>query len=169
MVIGKEGSSDRWFYSLSDPLAPSRSVGGMATRGPGTEGGHQPECVYENEIFQSVSPNHRPEISSYVWFHGDLNREESQAKLLSRHKDGMYVVRNSSHQSFRYCLSVYFSTKVYHIPIRMEDGMFSLGDKRHHNPNFSCVPDLIAHFQQFPLFLKRDKSLQTNLLLALPK
>lgn len=49
-------------------------------------------------------------------------------------QDGMYVVRSSSRQGFRYCLSVYFSSKVYHIPIRMEAGVFTLGDTRHHNP-----------------------------------
>ncbi|XP_061754742.1 lymphocyte cytosolic protein 2a isoform X2 [Nerophis ophidion] len=89
------------------------------------------------------------------WYVGKVTRSEAEGYFKQVNKDGVYLVRDSSHKqsSQPYTLMVLHQSKVFNIQIRHQDQQFQLGTGLKVQESFSTVSDIIKHYSQCPLIL----------------
>jgi len=99
----------------------------------------------------SVSRRSTPEFQlKENWFHGKLNRDESERKLREAgFKPGLFLVRESSSSNGDFVLSVVYNKEVIHYQIRRrgQDALFSLSEEQ---KVIHGLEQLIAFYQRSP-------------------
>ncbi|XP_068601074.1 lymphocyte cytosolic protein 2a [Brachionichthys hirsutus] len=101
------------------------------------------------------------------WYVGKVTRGQAEECLKQLHKDGAYLVRDSTKQlpSQPFTLMVLYQDKVYNIQIRQENQQFLLGTGLKVQEAFPSVNDIIGHYSQCPLLIidaKNRNSCQHN-------
>nr|XP_019963333.1 PREDICTED: lymphocyte cytosolic protein 2 [Paralichthys olivaceus] len=93
------------------------------------------------------------------WYVGKVTRGQAEGSLKRVHKDGAYLVRDSTRQldNQPFTLMVFYQDKVYNIQIRQHNQNFQLGTGLKMQESFSSVSDIIAHYSQSPLLLINAK------------
>ncbi|XP_068188195.1 lymphocyte cytosolic protein 2a isoform X2 [Antennarius striatus] len=108
------------------------------------------------------------------WYVGKVTRSQAEGCLKQLHKDGAYLVRDSTKQlpSQPYTLMVLYQDKVYNIQIRQENQQFLLGTGLKVQEAFPSVSDIIGHYSHCPLLLidakNRNSSQHNQCLLSDP-
>ncbi|XP_028278189.1 lymphocyte cytosolic protein 2a isoform X2 [Parambassis ranga] len=89
------------------------------------------------------------------WYLGKVTRGQAEGCLKQVHKDGAYLVRDSTRQldSQPFTLMVFYQDKVYNIQIRQQNQQFQLGTGLKAQESFPSVGDIISHYSQSPLLL----------------
>ncbi|KAM6985002.1 lymphocyte cytosolic protein 2a [Aplochiton taeniatus] len=89
------------------------------------------------------------------WYMGLVKRGQAEGCLRQVNKDGAYLVRDSSTQSWEqpFTLMVLYQDKVYNIQIRRQENQYLLGTGLKAAETFPSVPDMIKHYSQSPLLL----------------
>ncbi|XP_058483698.1 lymphocyte cytosolic protein 2a [Solea solea] len=108
------------------------------------------------------------------WYVGKVTRGQAEGSLRRVHKDGAYLVRDSTRQldNQPFTLMVFYQDKVYNIQIRQQKQQFLLGTGLKVQEFFPSVSDIISHYSQSPLLLinakDRGSSQQNQCLLSEP-
>ncbi|CAN9501268.1 unnamed protein product [Ophioblennius macclurei] len=108
------------------------------------------------------------------WYVGKLTRGQAEGCLTRVHKDGAYLVRDSTKQldSQPFTLMVLYQDKVYNIQIRQQNQQFLLGTGLKVQESFPSVSEIIGHYSRSPLLLidakNRTASQQNQCLLSEP-
>lgn len=102
-----------------------------------------------------------------LWYVGRVTRGQAENCLRRVHKDGAYLVRDSTRQLAEqpFTLMVLYQTKVYNVQIRQKNQQFLLGTGLKVQESFPSVSGIIAHYSQSPLLLidaKNRSSCQQN-------
>ncbi|XP_059912482.1 lymphocyte cytosolic protein 2-like [Gadus macrocephalus] len=86
------------------------------------------------------------------WYVGKIPRTDADYCLRKEHKDGSYLVRDSTHQKPQqpFTLMVLYQDKVYNIQIRMQDQLYLLGTGIKVHEGFSTVRAMISHYSKCP-------------------
>lgn len=108
------------------------------------------------------------------WYVGKVTRGQAEGCLKQVHKDGAYLVRDSTqqldHQPFT--LMVFYQDKVYNIQIRQQNQQFLLGTGLKVQESFPSVGEILGHYSKSPLLLinakNRSSSQQNQCLLSDP-
>ncbi|XP_022047935.2 lymphocyte cytosolic protein 2a [Acanthochromis polyacanthus] len=89
------------------------------------------------------------------WYVGKVTRGQAEKCLIRVHKDGAYLVRDSTRQQANqpFTLMVFYQGKVYNIQIRQENQQFQLGTGLKVQESFLSVGGIINHYSQSPLLL----------------
>ncbi|CAL8363741.1 unnamed protein product [Lota lota] len=108
------------------------------------------------------------------WYVGKISRSEADHCLRQEHKDGSYLVRDSTNQKSEqpFTLMVLYQDKVYNIQIRMHNQQYLLGTGIKVHEGFPTVRGMISHYSQTPLLLidakNRDTAQQKQCFLSYP-
>uniref|UniRef100_A0A1A8RH65 Lymphocyte cytosolic protein 2 (SH2 domain containing leukocyte protein of 76kDa) n=1 Tax=Nothobranchius rachovii TaxID=451742 RepID=A0A1A8RH65_9TELE len=108
------------------------------------------------------------------WYVGKVTRGQAEDCLKQVHKDGAYLVRDSTKQQSNqpFTLMVFYQDKVFNIQIRQQNQQFQLGTGLKAQECFPSVCDIISHYSQSPLVLidakNRSSSHQNQCLLSDP-
>ncbi|KAM9727014.1 B-cell linker protein isoform 2-T2 [Menidia menidia] len=97
------------------------------------------------------------DVYNKLWYAATCDRKTADDALLRFNKDGGFLVRKSSSQDAKqpYTLVVFYSGRVYNIPIRCIPGtqQYALGRKKIGEKYFSSVSHIIENHQRHPLVL----------------
>uniref|UniRef100_A0A1A8FTR8 Lymphocyte cytosolic protein 2 (SH2 domain containing leukocyte protein of 76kDa) n=2 Tax=Nothobranchius korthausae TaxID=1143690 RepID=A0A1A8FTR8_9TELE len=108
------------------------------------------------------------------WYVGKVTRGQAEDCLKQVHKDGAYLVRDSTKQQSNqpFTLMVFYQDKVFNIQIRQQNQQYQLGTGLKAQECFPSVCDIISHYSQSPLVLidakNRSSSHQNQCLLSDP-
>jgi len=80
------------------------------------------------------------------WYHGPISSKEAERVLLSKGKQGSYLVRESQSQPGQYALAVRCYNGVQQIIIRHKNGKFDVGSGQH----FTSLRELVEYYVQNP-------------------
>ncbi|XP_016896942.1 lymphocyte cytosolic protein 2a isoform X2 [Cynoglossus semilaevis] len=123
---------------------------------------------------------HSPQTGSFKqqldprWYVGQVTRAQAEGCLRQVHKDGAYLVRDSTRQleNQPFTLMVFYHNKVYNVQIRQQNQQYLLGTGLKVQETFPSVSDIISHYSQSPLLLinakDRHGSQQNQCLLSDP-
>ncbi|XP_029375399.1 lymphocyte cytosolic protein 2a [Echeneis naucrates] len=123
--------------------------------------------------FRPAAAPHTQELDS-LWYVGKVTRGQAEGCLKQVHKDGAYLVRDSTRQLANqpFTLMVFYQEKVYNIQIRQQHQQFLLGTGLKAQESFPSVSEIIAHYSKCPLLLinakNRSSSQQNQCLLSDP-
>ncbi|CAG5119112.1 unnamed protein product [Candidula unifasciata] len=92
-------------------------------------------------------------LSSFDWFHGELDREEGAQRVKKLYENGAFLIRASksdgSNNSHPYTLVVTLDQKVYNLKIRLRhDSRFAIGTYKSDEVSFASVPELVEHHRE---------------------
>ncbi|XP_064416272.1 proto-oncogene vav [Latimeria chalumnae] len=99
-----------------------------------------------------------PDLSSFPWYAGPMERGEAQS-LLNNRSDGTYLVRQRVKDCGEYAISIKFNLEVKHIKVTTADGLYRVTDKK----AFKGLIELVDFYQRNSLkecFKTLDTSLQ---------
>lgn len=119
-------------------------------------------------------PTQHTQDLELCWYVGKIPRCQADHCLKQAHKDGSYLVRDSTKQQSDqpYTLMVLHQDKVYNIQIRMHNNQYQLGTGMNVQETFPTVSAMISHYAQTPLLLidakRRDTVQQNQCLLSNP-
>lgn len=82
-------------------------------------------------------------INEKLWYHGDINRDDSIELLKSWNKESAFLVRNTN-KGEGYSISIFHKGNVTHLRINLKDNCFYLGTSE---KPFKSVEDLIKFYQ----------------------
>ncbi|XP_047127958.1 uncharacterized protein LOC105844953 isoform X2 [Hydra vulgaris] len=82
-------------------------------------------------------------INEKLWYHGDINRDDSIKLLKSWNKESAFLVRNTN-KGEGYSISIFHKGNVTHLRINLKDNCFYLGTSE---KPFKSVEDLIKFYQ----------------------
>ncbi|XP_075994670.1 lymphocyte cytosolic protein 2a isoform X2 [Genypterus blacodes] len=132
---------------LSDSLPPSIPSPAALTHrlNPDIRSGRQPPPPNTTQT-QDLDPR---------WYVGKVTRGQAESCLIQVHKDGAYLVRDSTRQQVGqpFTLMVYYQDKVYNIQIKQKNQQYLLGTGLKVHETFPTVHDIICHYSQSPLLL----------------
>eukprot|EP00048_Salpingoeca_helianthica_P010585 m.151957 g.151957 ORF g.151957 m.151957 type:complete len:894 (+) comp15100_c2_seq4:180-2861(+) len=136
MAAQSAGSSHLRAYEDSSPLAQSGDVKKhtYVNLQIGSDSSEEEEAGYE--VVKDVPPP-----SANKWFVGPMDRDASAA-LLDLHRDGAFVVRESTTRPGEYALAVVHTGAVKHLKIDGGPGSYFLGKTR----TFPSVQELVTHY-----------------------
>lgn len=89
------------------------------------------------------------------WYHGEINGRHAEHLLMSRGREGSYIVRSSARMPGNFVLSSRVGDDVLHVVIHCRNGKFDVG----HDPKFDSLPDLIDYYKRTPVILKSGHSI----------
>ncbi|KAI4833342.1 hypothetical protein KUCAC02_016250 [Chaenocephalus aceratus] len=86
-------------------------------------------------------PRQTPDLSSTIWFAGNMDRTAAKNLLLSR-SDGTFLVRQKDGGEF--AISIKFNMDIRHIKITSTDGLYRINDKK----AFKGIMEMIQFYQK---------------------
>ncbi|XP_033986180.1 proto-oncogene vav-like isoform X2 [Trematomus bernacchii] len=86
-------------------------------------------------------PRQTPDLSSTIWFAGNMDRTAAKNLLLSR-SDGTFLVRQKDGGEF--AISIKFNMDIRHIKITSTDGLYRINEKK----AFKGIIEMIQFYQQ---------------------
>ena len=98
----------------------------------------------------------------YRWFHGRLGSKEAERILLSRGRQGSYLVRESHTQPGQYVLAVKCKSSVHQIIIKQINGVFEIAGAPFQN--ITSLHDVVDHLVKHPSL--RDMKDQSPIVLT---
>nr|XP_046227064.1 proto-oncogene vav-like isoform X2 [Scatophagus argus] len=110
--------------------------------------------------FQKVQPylsRPTPDLSSFHWFAGNMDRTAAKNLLISR-SDGTFLVRQKDGGEF--AISIKFNLDIRHIKVTSSDGLYRINEKK----AFKGLIELVEFYQQNSLkeyFKEVDTTLRT--------
>lgn len=124
------------------------------------------ECddIYDEGMSYVPDPLQREE-----WYHGEIERDQSNDKLYSIGQDGTFLVRKSTKggDNQPYTLVVLYEGHVYNLKMRRrKDGQIALGEEKPDELAFKDVPSLVQHHRSNDVILvnvKQNKQHKTLL------
>ncbi|XP_040908057.1 lymphocyte cytosolic protein 2a isoform X2 [Toxotes jaculatrix] len=128
----------------------------------------------ERQSFRPPNTTSHTQELDPLWYVGKVTRGQAEGCLKRVHKDGAYLVRDSTRQQANqpFTLMVFYQDKVYNIQIRQQNQQFLLGTGLKVQESFPSVSDIIGHYSQSPLLLidakNRSASQQNQCLLSDP-
>ncbi|XP_040006311.1 lymphocyte cytosolic protein 2a isoform X2 [Xiphias gladius] len=101
-----------------------------------------------------TTTSHKQEMDP-CWYVGKVTRGQAEGCLKRVHKDGAYLVRDSTRQLANqpFTLMVFYQDKVFNIQIRQQNQQFLLGTGLKVQECFPSVSEIIGHYSQSPLLL----------------
>ncbi|CAL1526691.1 unnamed protein product [Lymnaea stagnalis] len=106
-------------------------------------------------------PNHEPpesdeiyddaiteKLTSFDWFHGELDRKEAEKRVNQMRDNGAFLVRASTKgdPTYPYVLVVISEGKIKNLQLRQRhDKRFAIGNYKEDEVSFTNVPDLVNH------------------------
>ena len=87
------------------------------------------------------------------WYHGEISGHHAEQMLMSRGREGSYIIRSSARMPGNYVLSTRIEDDVLHVVINCRNGKFDVG----HDPKFESLPDLIDYYKRAPITLKSGR------------
>ena len=89
---------------------------------------------------------------SYSWYHGKLDRQEAEKRLVTYGKPGSYLVRESERMPGNYSLDFYGQTGINHFRITAICGDYYIGGRK-----FTSLQDLIGYYTKLGELMKNEK------------
>uniref|UniRef100_H3AL82 Uncharacterized protein n=1 Tax=Latimeria chalumnae TaxID=7897 RepID=H3AL82_LATCH len=80
-----------------------------------------------------------PDLSSFPWYAGPMERGEAQS-LLNNRSDGTYLVRQRVKDCGEYAISIKFNLEVKHIKVTTADGLYRVTDKKAFKGSLQHLP-----------------------------
>ncbi|XP_055080804.1 proto-oncogene vav-like [Periophthalmus magnuspinnatus] len=112
---------------------------------------------FPNSKVQPYRSSPTPDLSTFNWFAGNMDRVAAKNLLLPR-SDGTFLVRQKDGGEF--AISIKFNMDIRHIKITSSDGLFRINDKK----AFKGLTELIDYYQHNSLkeyFKEVDTTLRT--------
>ncbi|KAM9333804.1 lymphocyte cytosolic protein 2a isoform 2-T2 [Pholidichthys leucotaenia] len=115
-----------------------------------------------------------PQDLDPLWYVGKVTRGQAEGCLKRLHKEGAYLVRDSTRQDPEqpFTLMVFYQDKVFNIQIKHKNQQYMLGTGLKAQESFLSVSDIIRHYSQSALLLidakNRTSSAQKQCLLSEP-
>ncbi|KAK7498394.1 hypothetical protein BaRGS_00010348, partial [Batillaria attramentaria] len=108
----------------------------------------EPVAEYPEEIYDDACSGDT--LHQYDWFHGDIDRKSTEAKIHALNKDGTFLVRTSKNDPrFPYTLVVLHEGRINNLRIRERtDGRYALGDEKSDELAFNDVLAMINHHKK---------------------
>ncbi|XP_053407693.1 cell surface glycoprotein 1-like isoform X2 [Mercenaria mercenaria] len=99
-------------------------------------------------------------LSREEWYHGEIERADTNSRLMSLGQDGTFLVRKSKQggDTQPYTLAVLYEGHVYNLKMRnRSDGQVALGEEKPDELAFKDVPALIQHHRNHDVILLNVK------------
>ncbi|KAK6186213.1 hypothetical protein SNE40_008296 [Patella caerulea] len=109
-------------------------------------------------------------LVGFPWYHVDIGRKTSNARIHQINKDGTYLIRNSggdksTNASHPYTLCVLYENRIRNLKIRQRsDKKFALGEYKDNEMTFESIEKLVEHHQKNDVILLGEHQGKVKLL-----
>ncbi|XP_062510955.1 SH3 and PX domain-containing protein 2A-like isoform X2 [Corticium candelabrum] len=114
---------------------------------------HSPNLPRAKSRSNVPSP-YREDLSTEVWYHGEISRADAELLLLKHGEDKDFLIRESRNRFGNYAISVRQGNKVRHFPVENQGTKLFIG--QHY---YDKMTEIVKYYMEYPLFFVEDEGI----------